>query len=478
MSVRISQMNRTPPPVHSVSNPALFPFVQSGVNVACTLQQISPFISIKSLGATGNGSTDDSANVQLIFNLAQTLGLPVFVDPGTYKVQNVTLSQVNAAVTVFGAGRTVSTFSVPINQTGILLNTTGVVTMRDFQITGDVAATAGSLMTLGTNVTLNQFSSFERLRFFQGFQQMNCISAAEQCFTNCDFMNPAANGIGLVLADAVIADAGDMSVTNCCFVSSHGVGTAIFQSSGGGLKMTGCKVISWANGYVLSETAGVSTSDLFLQGNSFEDFSGAAITFAKNLGNIFGTVTITGNEFDGGSQSINMSPDSGPWMGNLIITANNFSITGNSTCVSIVGTQYLKFVSNVLQGNATGTGLNIGTTVSHYDVSHNAFNGFTLNVANTSASATGRIESNDGYNPVGFVATAPTASPWTFVNGPTPSTLSLSAATTISDIQYNGVTSILAHATAANQPINVQLSPNQSVTITYTGAITSKLFVH
>jgi glucan 1,3-beta-glucosidase len=47
---------------------------------------LSSFLSVRDLGATGDGLTDDTAALNAAFARAQTEGKILFVDPGYYKV--------------------------------------------------------------------------------------------------------------------------------------------------------------------------------------------------------------------------------------------------------------------------------------------------------------------------------------------------------------------------------------------------------
>src|SRR5262249_4445402 len=50
-----------------------------------------PSVNVRSYGATGDGTTDDTASIQNAANAAQALGQPLFFPPGTY-LHNSTLT--------------------------------------------------------------------------------------------------------------------------------------------------------------------------------------------------------------------------------------------------------------------------------------------------------------------------------------------------------------------------------------------------
>lgn len=72
------------------------------------------------------------------------------------------------------------------------------------------------------------------------------------------------------------------------------------------------------------------------------------------------------------------------------------------------------------------------------------------------------VENNAGYNPTGNTVPTVGASPWTYTNGPTPSTIYIFGGT-VSSIAVNGVSLI----NAANNPWIIPLAANDTVTTTY-----------
>jgi hypothetical protein len=61
------------------------------------------FIDVKSKGAKGDGTTNDSAAIQAAITESVTSGVPVYLSPGTYKI-NAALA-ISTPVTIIGAGR-------------------------------------------------------------------------------------------------------------------------------------------------------------------------------------------------------------------------------------------------------------------------------------------------------------------------------------------------------------------------------------
>lgn len=458
--------------------------IASGASAAIRLvrDKVREIVSFKDYNnasgaqVTGDGVTDDVTGVQAAISATQGTGTALFMNPGTFLI-SAALS-VTAALTLYGAGNTSSVLKLnSTTQDGIVVATTGKMTFSGFQVQGKATATAGNLISLdsGTGVDINQFSSFRDIWFQSGWKQLTTVSAATWMVDNCLFFSPLNTGV--TIADVAHTDAGDMTIMGCIFSGQAATGTAISQASAGGLRLIGCKIIQFNAGYVLSLAAGVSTSDLFICGNSMEAFTSSAILLARGGGNVFGAVQITGNEISGALVCINMSGDAGPWMSHMEIVGNNFGFSLGGTGLAIVGTQDFIISGNTINGSGTGTGISLGAVVSKGIITQNTILACTLPISNGSAATDIIIKDNIGYNPVGASTLAPGASPWTFTTGPTPTTLYLSASTSITAVSIN-TTSILPVATGVNGIFTVELGPNEVAQVTYTGVLTAKKMVH
>lgn len=457
----------------------VLPVVSSGTTkklTALTLASMNGLVGVTMFGATGNGGTDDTAALQAAVTAAVAGNYILYLNPGTYKITSAIT--VPGGLTMIGAGKFKSVISLTGNtMSGLVIASLNPVLFESFGITGSATASAGSLLSLdgtisGTN--FNQFSTFRDVVFQSGFVQANIIGASTWMMDNCCFFSPTA--ISLSIANIAHTDAGDQTIMGCVFSGQAGVGTAISHASAGGLKILGCKIIQYANGYTFSMAASVATSDLFITGNSFEAFTGSALTFAKNTGVVFGAVCITGNEISGENIGLNMSPDTGPWCNHMQITGNNIGILSGGTGLVLNGVNDFIIADNtIVQSSPTsGTGITIGVNTSTGKVIDNNIVGFTTPISNSNVGSTIVIERNFGsYNPVGGAAVTPSASPWTLTNGPTTTMYYLSAATSITALTVGGV-SILPSATAANVNFPLLLGPNQAAVITYTGAMTAK----
>lgn len=88
----------------SFSSGSLLELRVTAASVATTLAGV---LSVKEFGAVGNGSTDDTASVQLAINAASVSGGVVYFPPGTYRITD-TLNITSSGVTLEGAGPSAS----------------------------------------------------------------------------------------------------------------------------------------------------------------------------------------------------------------------------------------------------------------------------------------------------------------------------------------------------------------------------------
>ena len=107
-TIKISQLTNSSIPL---SGAELAPIVQGGVTKKTPVSAIAPVVSVKSYGAVGDGSADDTAAIQA----AITANKSVFFPAGTYKITSpIILSQNNFEISgvkgksiIMGSGGTI-----------------------------------------------------------------------------------------------------------------------------------------------------------------------------------------------------------------------------------------------------------------------------------------------------------------------------------------------------------------------------------
>ncbi|MFB5151649.1 glycosyl hydrolase family 28-related protein [Burkholderia orbicola] len=151
----------------STANPSLL-YNQGGTGAVNRSYQskFQESISIKDFGATGNGSTDDTASIQAAVNAACSAGGAVVnVPPGTYKIAS-TVTINCSYVTLRGAGKNVSTFaSSSTTADTLVIGSTAPSAIQDVYVYGlglvpSVNKTAGNEIRISGNNSTIEVSDF------------------------------------------------------------------------------------------------------------------------------------------------------------------------------------------------------------------------------------------------------------------------------------------------------------------------------
>lgn len=178
---------------------------------------------------------------------------------------------------------------------------------------------------------------------------------------------------GIRVRSITFPDGGDQGITNCTIQSTL-ADAQIRWESGGGTKITSCKLVDGGVGFDAALTDGASTADLQIVNTSLENFTVAALRYLR-LGSTGGVSsnTITGNQILAATAGV-----AGIIMGDgffdTTITGN--VIKGNSTAVG------LEYQGGAGGGTVTGneflswaTGIKNTSTTYGLHVSGNRFGG-------------------------------------------------------------------------------------------------------
>lgn len=339
--------------------------LNSSVQTALDSASLSKvFLDVKSFGAKGDGTTNDSAAIQAAIAQSVTTGIPVYLSPGTYLI-NAALS-ITANVSVLGAGREKSILKATngLNDYVIKFNGgatgVGIVGARysDFTIDGNqVQQTAGGgILADGAVQTV-----FERIKF-----------------TNCF-------NWGLKLGPITGAGTGHHNLVNRCLFSADTASAGI----GGGLWVT------------TSDENWVIDSD-------FEGLGGAVNPGTETAPTMIwqadGLAFIQNCNFVGGTNKANAvkvrNANYGRIHGcmfdgvrgdNLFVVGNGWTITGNTftnvgdTTVTPASGIYLEFgaTKNVVANNVLTTSATAGATASLLKESSSGSAGANVLVNNT-----------------------------------------------------------------------------------------------
>jgi hypothetical protein len=482
----------------AVSDLISFTPAGTGAVVSDFQTKLRESVSVKDFGAVGDGVTNDYAAIVLANTACAASGKALFFPSGTYFTGTSGSLTMSTGVKWFGENRA-NTYIKTGSATNDIVTMSGTYSQIDgisfnssvtrsggsaINLTGGAARVTNSIIsgmrngitlgaaasnvflediqidtpiaTTGIGIQINGGTAISMLRVycigingsphFAGLSVANC---GDITMLDCQFIYGAqcgyiAPGSGQsVVSIKSTATWYDQGTTYCIVIAPTGtgfVGRCSFNdgwASGGGGITPAVGISMAASGSAVIDN--VSINDMDVYGCVFGiSCDGVGI---KNL-------MISGNKIAGNSSiglNLNNITLGALVTGNRIGTAGGFGVNGIG--VAITGTS--NFISVI------GNDLRLNTTV-----------------LTNSASGTGnRVEQNFGYNPVGAFSITVTASPFTYTAGASPETIYINAGT-VSLIAVSG-TSVLQSTDKT-----VQLSPNQTVTVTYTVAPSMIRYIH
>jgi Pectate lyase superfamily protein len=205
----------------------------------------------KNFGCAGNGTTDDTVNFQSAINAAMSSGSRLIIDPGTYLISAPLV--ISSPMTMLGAGHSKSIIKLASGTIdGIDVTSLSPVQLENFRVKGVSGATAGSLIKVAPSSVDAAYESFRDLSVENGFIAINMNNAILWSIDRCVIDSPAS--IGVLVQSLSNPDAGDSSISNTIFRISS-TGSAIWQTSSGGLRVENNKILGGQHGYMLALNA-------------------------------------------------------------------------------------------------------------------------------------------------------------------------------------------------------------------------------
>jgi hypothetical protein len=385
--------------------------------------------SVKWFGATGNGTTDDSAAFQATETAMQAIGGTMYIPPGSYKIG--TAINVTGHIVVRGSGFQTNPTNYGFGSTGVSLDnrtngfkasviicgvansafnvaTTDSVLLEDFQITyptvGNSGVAALALATAsGTNgvnlnstvrgILINGANVGIHVTDWLQFE----ISNNYFTFNNVDIIAENTTGInanGLLTS----ASAGDGKIANNTFYDTQG-NQGILLESGSGYRIVNNK-FNGSNGglpnaaaiQVTPQNIGVpfTMTPGIINDNSIEGFGiGIEFTAATGSQGTLSLWTISGNEFfDTIGIDMGVGSTIPQWMDGIAITGNAFTYGQNGStqpCIIIAGAAAVGVTGNVFGGGSPSSqsAISVGASTNGITISGNSYTGSALSAAPT-----------------------------------------------------------------------------------------------
>jgi hypothetical protein len=366
--------------------------------------RLSAIINVKSYGATGDGTTDDTAAIQAALDAVPAVGGTVHLPAGTYSVPSGGLTCAKP-LTILGDGA--GTYESGGSRIVCASATATLLTLSSpGAVVSGVALinSSGTRPTAGAGLLLTDFDygRIERVLVDGFWNNVQVDSGYYFSLRDSAILNPRNYGVYLRNTTSLQFDHGD-HVIEGCVIAKYGDttagGTAVRWESGGGLRFIGNKInANTQPGYTSTARlargvdvymAGASTSVFTATGNSIENFSEYGIQCAGGPSGGFGKIAINGNEFLGYSTapSIAIAVD-GTGMASLI---KGVTISGN-VMYNGIGCS-LKFIDGItVTGNEmaylTSTAIAL-TSITRLHIAANAMTTALIdNDANSSAAGT------------------------------------------------------------------------------------------
>lgn len=318
-------------------------------------------------GATGDGTTDDSAAIQSAID-ALTTGGVCYVPPGTYKL-STKLDLDTAQVELRGAGAGATILKVVTATTvGIDINADRVK-VRDLSLQhATTTATAGAAIRL----TGGGYADIDGVTFYGGwYRNIECLDGfAFTVGANCRLFDHLNSGIWH--GQTTSSDRGDSVIEACTIDTGSGGATyGVFWESGGGLRVLGAKILAHINGVMVDIKSGVATQGVYVRGCSIENCTGYGIRMKRAAGT--------------------------PTLVMVSITDNQLDVAGDGISLESAGLALAQVSDNNIRVPNTKTGINIGAAVASTTVANNTVNGALVGIA-VAADAQAALIGNQFYS--------------------------------------------------------------------------------
>jgi len=420
-------------------------------------------VNVKEFGAKGDGVTDDTMAIQTAINAIPSTGGIVFFPKGIYII--TAAIKIKDDLVLLGSGQASEIKIANGANIDILVNANypsagggNRAKILNLKLNGNKANNTqnGSLVLYGVNDGVIAFCNIEG-----GDGTIPLLRNSSNWFIGYNRINNAGTD-GITVYDG--------SNNNVI------IGNVVTSSSGHGILVQGLEVngqaFSFGNVIIGNQVLNNTLNGIYLFngvketkviGNTSNNNGSRGIdVYSETTANLTTTTHRNSNIVIIGNTCKNNAVDEGikVWdNGTAGLGALDVYIEGNR-CFDDQGTptqgygiviqnqaDYVMIVNNNVRGNATGSIVSGGSGTNI------------------------EIRNNIGYNPVGISTITVGASPFTYTAGASPETIYIYGGT-VSDVSIGGST------IATASPTQVELPPNQSVTVTYSAAPTMKKYVH
>lgn len=325
--------------------------------------KLSQYVSAIDFGCDRTAANDSTANMIA----AHATGSLIYYPQGTYKCTSAAAAIPIPGGGIIGDGPALTVIvdsSTGANNTFNYTGTSGGV-FQNFEVTTGTK-TGGYTVNVQPAAGEVFGMSFFRM-FLSGMPNgINFVAASGWSVLACNFAG--YSGTAIFVNNTNNADSGDSCIQACQFNANNITGIGVYQVASGGLRITGNKFNNGNIGIQLALGA-VSTSDLIITGNSFENAHSYNIILTRASGSaVFTNVVITGNQFYISSSTLASfgiwSSQGALFLYTVTITGNVFQIadTGAASAILLDWVTDLIVEGNVVRGsNGSSVGIVIGS---------------------------------------------------------------------------------------------------------------------
>lgn len=264
----------------------------------------SAVINVKAYGAVGDGTADDTAALQAALRDVPVAGGTVYFPPGTYLTSGGL--RVACPTAIVGAGAGDETRDTAITR---IVCTSPVSDLFAVSAHGcrfshvALVNKASTTQTSGAAVTVlaGDFTRFEDMSIVGFWTGVDMRDGNGWSMNACRIGNPVKYALRISHPDN--PDAGDMAISDCIFWTARVADAAIRIESGGGARITNCKINSgntgqFTHGLDVTLASGINTGVLVVTGCSIENVQGNGINVATASGSgVYGLMVFSGLQF-------------------------------------------------------------------------------------------------------------------------------------------------------------------------------------
>jgi hypothetical protein len=315
--------------------------------------------NVLDFGATGDGVTDDTADINLaIVALNNAGGGQLSFPPGIYRVTaSLTPITVPAIVQGHGTASVVRTATDGITVFTLSGSYSGI---KDLAITSTITAPTSAIAVL-LNAANNYLDGVQITRFYDAVASND--NAYSWFITRSHIYNSLHAGINLTYAGAN-ADQGDCTIHATTIEQNLGTTNtaAVLYAAHGGLRIQNCKFLQHDSGVDLVLGNGAETADLLITGSSMENQAVACVRLRTAAsGGSFRNIIITGNEFSALSTGKGLSVTSvaAQQIQALLIVGNRFA---GASAAGSIGIDLEDVGGAIVDANSIG-GFEIGIKI-------------------------------------------------------------------------------------------------------------------